>query len=78
MTTTSAEKVRGVEKVCSAVLLESWDDRGCLVLRLRDLEGAGEEVIRCNADGAGLWDLKEASDRCLDALEDEPELGTGD
>jgi hypothetical protein len=78
MTTTSAEKVRGVGRVCSAVLLESWDDRGRLVLRLRDLEGAGEEVIRCNADGESLWDLKAASDRCLEALEDEPELGAGD
>jgi hypothetical protein len=62
-----------------AVLLESAAENGCLALRVQDLEGLGEVVLRCNADEAGLGELRAAAERCLDALgADDAELGAGD
>jgi hypothetical protein len=63
----------------SARLFESWEDRGCLMLRIATWDGGGEQVIRCNADESELWGLKEAADRCLEAMQsDDRELGAGD
>jgi hypothetical protein len=68
-----------VDRIASAELLESWEDRGCLMLRIRTREGNGEEIIRCNADAPGLGQLREAAERCLDAIgNDASELGAGD
>jgi hypothetical protein len=67
-----------VDRIASAEVLESCEDRGCLMLRVRTRDGNGEEVIRCNADVPGLWHLLDAAERCLDALHDDSELGAGD
>jgi len=76
MMTMSAGQVSGIRSAC---LLESWVDRGCLMLRVAPRDGGGELVLRCNADAAGLSELMAAADRCLEAVQsDDRELGAGD
>jgi hypothetical protein len=76
MMTTQAGKIG---RICSAFLIEAWEDRGCLMLRIAIREGGGEQVVRCNAAEPELLALTAAADRCLDALRcDDRELGAGD